>query len=98
MKTRSLQLGKNSSNATDMLATSVKVRGGNVILELLDGSSHAFPIYYYPRLAQATSRQLSGVRLRVGGRALRWEALNEDIWVSDAVLGRYPSEVVALAS
>jgi hypothetical protein len=34
----------------------------------------------------------------VGGRALRWESVDEDIWVTDAVLGRYPSASVALAS
>jgi hypothetical protein len=36
--------------------------------------------------------------LRVGGRALRWEGLDEDIWVTDAVLGRYPNGSIALAS
>ena len=42
--------------------------------------------------------QLADVQLRVGGRALRWESVDEDIWVTDAVLGRYPSGSVALAS
>lgn len=84
--------------AADLVATAAKVRGGNVVLELLDGSSHTFPVYYYPRLAGATPKQLSAVRLRVGGRALRWEALDEDIWVSDAILGRYPSAAFTTTS
>ena len=82
----------------ELVATAVKVRDGDVFLELLDGSTHTFPVYFYPRLATATPDQLADVRLRVGGRALRWESLDEDIWVTDAVLGRYPSSAVALAS
>ena len=33
---------------------------------------------------------LEKVSLRVQGRALRWEELDEDIWVDDAVQGRFP--------
>lgn len=84
--------------AADILATGVKVRRGSVVLDLLDGSTHTFPVYHYPRLARATPKQLAAVRLCVGGRALRWEDLDEDIWVTDAVLGRYPSASAALAS
>jgi hypothetical protein len=43
----------------------------------------------------ASAEDLAQVRLRVGGRALRWDALDEDIWIYDAVVGRYP---VAVAS
>jgi hypothetical protein len=82
----------------ELVATAAKVRDGDVVLELLDGSTHTFPVYFYPRLANATPEQLAAVQLRVGGRALRWESVDEDIWVTDAVLGRYPSGSVALAS
>ena len=30
------------------------------------------------------------VSLRLNGLALRWEELDEDIWVDDAVCGRFP--------
>jgi hypothetical protein len=33
---------------------------------------------------------LKRVTLRVQGRALRWETLDEDIWVGDVVAGRFP--------
>jgi len=82
----------------ELVATAVRVRDGDVVLELLDGSTHTFPVYFYPRLAGAAPEQLADVQLRVGGRALRWESVDEDIWVTDAVLGRYPSGSVALAS
>jgi len=82
----------------ELVATAVKVRDGDVVLQLLDGSTHTFPVYFYPRLACAAPEQLADVQLRLGGRALRWESVDEDIWVTDAVLGRYPSGSVALAS
>jgi hypothetical protein len=39
------------------------------------------------RLAQATDEQLAEVTLRLGGSAMRWEALDEDITVTGAALG-----------
>jgi hypothetical protein len=82
----------------ELVATAVMIRQGDVVLELLNGSTHTFPVCFYPRLAGATPEQLADVHLRVGGRALRWDGLDEDIWVTDAVLGRYPNGSIALAS
>jgi len=75
----------------EFIATSVNVDIRMVSLSLLDGSTHAFPVSYYPRLAHATDEQLKEVTLRVGGRALRWETLDEDIWIQDAILQNYPA-------
>ena len=80
-------------NNPDIIATGATVRNGQVVLTLLDGSTHSFPAHYYPRLASASAKQLSTVKMRVGGRALRWEDLDEDIWIADAVLGRYPASL-----
>ncbi len=79
----------------DIIASEVVARDGQVFLKLRDGSTHSFPVGFYPRLAQATPDQLASVRLRVGGRALRWEELDEDIWIADAVLGLYPASYAA---
>jgi len=81
----------------DIIATRASVRNGQVLLDLLDGSTHSFPVHFYPRLTAASSSQLAAVKLRVGGRALRWETLDEDIWVADAVLGRYPAVSASVA-
>lgn len=67
------------------------IQDRRIWLELTDQRQVSFPAAKYPLLAQASVEDLSQVRLRVGGRALRWENLDEDIWVEDAVLGRFPS-------
>lgn len=77
-------------NPPDILATAVEIKEGMVHLHLSDGSIHAFPVHYYPRLRHATEGDLKAVQLRVGGRALRWDRLDEDIWVADAVCQKYP--------
>lgn len=74
----------------DFIATSVSVEQRMVKLTLLDGSTHSFPASYYPLLAGASDSDLEKVSLRVGGRALRWEKLDEDIWIQDAILQYYP--------
>lgn len=82
----------------DIIATAAYVKDQIVCLDLADGSTHTFPALYYPRLATARPEQLQQVTLRVGGRALRWEELDEDIWIADAVCQNYPrSETSAVA-
>jgi hypothetical protein len=78
----------------EFVATSVKIEAGQVVLTSVDGSTHSFPVHFYPRLSSASASQLSAVKLRVGGRALRWEDLDEDIWVADAIMGRYPAALL----
>jgi hypothetical protein len=81
-----------------IVAKKVTVKGGMVHLWLADGSTHSFPVAYYPRLAKAGVAALQKVKLRLGGKALRWENLDEDIWIGDAVTGRYPKPKAQLAA
>ena len=74
------------------------VEGRRVWLELSDQRLVSFPATKYPLLASAPQAQLEKVKLRLQGLALRWEELDEDIWVDDAVHGRFPHPKEALAS
>jgi hypothetical protein len=47
-------------------------------------------------LADAPQNLLERARLRLNGLALRWEELDEDIWVEDAVCGRFPRAGITL--
>jgi hypothetical protein len=65
---------------------------------LLDQRLVSFPATKYPLLAGAPRDQFEKVQLRLQGLALRWEDLDEDIWVDDAANGRFPrTKEVALS-
>ena len=81
-----------------IIAKKATVRNGMVHLWLADGSTHAFPVAYYPRLATANATALGKVKLRLAGKALRWDNLDEDIWVGHAVTGKYPKAECARLS
>lgn len=83
---------------TETSAAAVRcwIEDRRVWLEMGDQRIVSFPVSKYPRLAAATSAELAEVKLRVQGRALRWEGLDEDIWVDDAVLGRFPRTLEAV--
>lgn len=66
------------------------VEGRRVWLELDDERLLSFPATKYPLLASAPQGLLEQAQLRLQGRALRWEELDEDIWVDDVVHGRFP--------
>jgi hypothetical protein len=66
------------------------IEARRVCLELADGRYVSFPAAKYPLLANAPQNLLEKVALRLHGLALRWEDLDEDIWVDDAVCGRFP--------
>jgi Protein of unknown function (DUF2442) len=68
------------------------IEGRRVWLELTDDRLIGFPAERYPLLAQAPQTELENVRLRMQGRALRWETLDEDILVDDAINGRFPRQ------
>jgi hypothetical protein len=66
------------------------IEGRRIWLELADQRLVSFPSTKYPLLADASQALLEKVQLRLQGLALRWEELDEDIWVEDAVYGRFP--------
>jgi len=76
-------------NEFEFVATRVWVADRTVFMELTDGRQIGFPAARFNRLAQATDEQLSAVTLRLGGTAMRWEELDEDITVTGAALGRF---------
>ncbi len=76
-------------NETEPLAIKVWAEQRMIYLELTDGRIFGFPADRFRILSQATDDQLKKVRLEVGGYALRWEELDEDITVADVVAGRF---------
>lgn len=75
---------------TATAATRCWIEARRVCMELADGRLVSFPASKFPLLANAPQVLLEKVTLRLNGLALRWEDLDEDIWVDDAVCGRFP--------
>ena len=76
-------------NELEFVATRAWAVDRTIFMELTDGRLIGFPAARFRRLAQATDLELAGVKLRLGGAALRWDALDEDITVTGAALGRF---------
>lgn len=76
-------------NEYEFVATRAWVVNRMVVMELTDGRQIGFPAARFKRLASASDEQLAQVNLRLGGTALRWEELDEDITVMGAALGRF---------
>ncbi len=70
-------------------ATRVWTQARMVFLELTDGRQIGFPADRYKILSKASDEALHEVQLRLHGRALRWENLDEDLTVQGIVEGRF---------
>jgi len=75
--------------ASEALALRGWVDGRNVFVELHDGRIFGFPAARFRRLRDASDEDLRKVRVEVGGAALRWEEIDEDIAVRGVVAGRF---------
>jgi DNA-binding NtrC family response regulator len=60
-----------------------------VFLELSDGRIVGFPANRFQRLKAASDEMLQTVTVELDGYALRWEELDEDITVPEAVAGHF---------
>jgi len=60
-----------------------------IYLKLTDGRIFGFPADRFQILSQASENQLKEVQVEVGGYALRWETLDEDLTVAGVVAGKF---------
>ena len=60
-----------------------------IYIELTDGRIFGFPADRFILLSQATDEKLKDVQIEVGGYALRWDELDEDLTVNGIVAGRF---------
>ena len=60
-----------------------------IYLELTDGRILGFPADRFRILSQASENQLKAVQIEVGGYALRWEELDEDLTLSAIINGQF---------
>ncbi len=82
---------------TEIVATRCTVKDREIYLDLSNGRVFHFSAARFPLLADAPDRLLAKVKLAVGGRALRWEELDEDIQVSSVLKGKFPKNSSVMA-
>nr|VFK12661.1 MAG: Protein of unknown function (DUF2442) [Candidatus Kentron sp. LPFa] len=58
-------------------------------VELTGGRIVAFPADRFRILKEASENELREVQVEVGGYALRWDALDEDLTVAGVIAGRF---------
>ena len=73
----------------EVLAVRAWVEDRKVFLELHDGRIFGFPAARFRRLCDASDEQLKAVSLELGGAALRWEEIDEDLTVRGVVAGHF---------
>ena len=76
-------------NELEFMATRAWAVNRTVFMELTDGRQIGFPAARFHKLALATDEEWAKVTLRLGGAALRWESIDEDITVTGVTLGRF---------
>ncbi len=82
---------------SEIIAKHCSVKNREIYLDLNDGQVFHFSADKFPLLADAPDKLLAKVKLEVGGRALRWEELDEDLWVASVVKGKFPKAQITAA-
>lgn len=75
--------------AAEPVAIRAWAEGRRIFVELHDGRALSFPADRFRLLAAASDEQLAKVQVEVGGYALRWEELDEDLTVPGILAGRF---------
>lgn len=73
----------------EVLAVRAWIDQRTVFLELHDGRIFGFPAARFRRLRAASDADLQKVKIELGGSALRWDELDEDLTVRGVVAGRF---------
>ena len=85
-----------STIANQVSAEPVAIRAWSenrcIFIELHDDRVISFPAHKFTRLANASQEQLSAVRIRAQGSALRWDDIDEDISVDGILRGFFQSD------
>lgn len=78
------------------VATDVRCTDHDVVVTLSNGREVRAPLTRYPRLANATARQLANSRIEAFGTSIHWPDVDEDIGVNQ-LLGVSEEELARFA-
>jgi hypothetical protein len=60
-----------------------------IIVELIDGRTISAPLVWFPRLSQATKKQLDNWELLGDGEGIHWPDVDEDLSVAGLLAGMH---------
>jgi hypothetical protein len=75
----------------DLCAISVAFTEEHLVVEIEDGRCILVPIWWYPRLLNATSEQRQGWSLIAEGIGIHWEEIDENISIRELLSERLKS-------
>ena len=67
----------------------VKCTDSAIVVELLDGRTITAPLLWFPRLSQATKKQLDNWELLGDGEGIHWPEVDEDLSVAGLLAGTH---------
>ncbi len=76
-------------NESEVAGINAWVKDRIVYIELSDFRIIGFPADRFKILKSASDEELNEVKLRLNGKALRWENLDEDITVKGILQGKF---------
>lgn len=79
-------------DSSALKATSIRVTGDSLVLELADGRTISAPLVWYPRLVNGSPVERNNYRLIGDGEGIHWPDLDEDISVESILSGRASGE------
>ena len=68
-------------------ATKIWFDENDMWLLLSDGRQLSIPLSYFPRLLKASINERNNYILSGGGTGIHWDAIDEDIYVPNLILG-----------
>ncbi|WP_332684744.1 DUF2442 domain-containing protein [Bosea sp. (in: a-proteobacteria)] len=83
------------AKATDKVAIrNVHCDGTMLFVDLSDGRTLGTPLFWYPRLLNATAGQRASWQLLGGGTGVHWPEIDEDLSLEGMLAGRSAPGVV----
>ena len=76
----------------EVLAQHVAVTEDTLIVDLADGRTISVPLAWYPRLLHSTVQERNNWRLVGKGQGIHWPDADEDISVTNILLGKPSGE------
>ncbi|UCF37814.1 MAG: DUF2442 domain-containing protein [Acidobacteriota bacterium] len=81
-----------NSSAAELkpLAEGVRVTPDELVVLLVDGRTVTIPLFWFPRLANASEKERNNWELLGGGVGIHWPDVDEDLSVSGLLAGGRP--------